>query len=432
MALFHFSRPAKALLCAGLFLLPGLAGAALEQLDRIVAIVNDDVITATELVSRMRFVERQLESSGMAPPPRDVIINQVMERLVLDSLQMQMGRRAGVRISEEELTRAVEAIAGQNGLDIEGFQAVLAQDGMTYREFRGQIRQEMIIARVQQNRVNDRIYISPQELENFLASPVGRAATEDEFRVGHILLAVASDATAEAMAEAEARAQALVASLREGEDFSQAAVANSAGQRALEGGDLGWRKPGQLPSLFAEDVLKADLGEVLNPIRSASGFHIVKILDQRGASQQRVQQTQARHILIRPTEIRSDDEAEMIIRDLHQRLLAGEDFAQVARDFSDDPGSALSGGDLGWSMPGQMVPAFEAVMDASDIGALSEPFRSQFGWHVLEVLDRREQDMSEEVKLRQAMRILRERRFDEELEAWLTEIREEAYVELKI
>ena len=178
-------------------------------------------------------------------------------------------------------------------------------------------------------------------------------------------------------------------------------------------------------------MLKADL-EVLNPIRSASGFHIVKILDQRGASQQRVQQTQARHILIRPTEIRSDDEAEMIIRDLHQRLLAGEDFAQVARDFSDDPGSALSGGDLGWSMPGQMVPAFEAVMDASDIGALSEPFRSQFGWHVLEVLDRREQDRSEEVKLRQAMRILRERRFDEELEAWLTEIREEAYVELKI
>jgi peptidyl-prolyl cis-trans isomerase SurA len=195
---------------------------------------------------------------------------------------------------------------------------------------------------------------------------------------------------------------------------------------------LGWRKPGQLPSLFAEEVLKADLGEVLNPIRSASGFHIVKILDKRGASQQRVQQTQARHILIRPTEIRGDDEAEMIIRDLHQRLLAGEDFAQVARDFSDDPGSALSGGDLGWSMPGQMVPAFEAVMDASEIGALSEPFRSQFGWHILEVLERREQDMSEEVKRRQAMRILRDRRFDEELEAWLTEIREEAYVELKI
>ena len=195
---------------------------------------------------------------------------------------------------------------------------------------------------------------------------------------------------------------------------------------------MGWRKPGQLPSLFAEDVLKADLGEVLNPIRSASGFHIVKILDKRGASQQRVQQTQARHILIRPTEIRSDDEAEMIIRDLHQRLLAGEDFAQVARDFSDDPGSALSGGDLGWSMPGQMVPAFEAVMDASEIGVLSEPFRSQFGWHILEVLERREQDMSEEVKRRQAMRILRDRRFDEELEAWLTEIREEAYVELKI
>ena len=198
-----------------------------------------------------------------------------------------------MRISEEEVTRAVEAIAGQNGLDIEGFQAVLAQDGMTYREFRGQIRQEMIIARLQQNRVNDRIYISPQELENFLASPVGRAATEDEFRVGHILLAVASDATAEAMAEAEARAQALVASSGRGKTSPRPRLPSPWGSVPRRG-RFGLAKAWPAPKSFAEDVLKADLGEVLNPIRSASGFHIVKILDQRGASQQRVQQTQAR------------------------------------------------------------------------------------------------------------------------------------------
>lgn len=403
-----------------------------RELDRIVAIVDDDVITASELLERMRFIQRQFEASGRALPPDDVLMSQLLERLVLDSLQMQMGRRAGIRVSEEELTRAVLSIAQQNGLDLETFQAVLAQDGMSYRDFREQIRREMVIGRVQQNRVNDRIYISPQELRNFLDSPVGRAATADDYRVGHILLSVSGDASTGAVDAAEREAQEIVDELRAGADFAQLAVARSAGQRALDGGDLGWRKAGQLPSLFAEAVLEADVGEVLDPIRSSSGFHVVKLMDKRGAGESTVLQTHARHILVQPSEIRSEAEAEALIRELHARLEAGEDFAQLAREHSDDPGSALSGGDLGWAMPGQMVPAFDDTMNATDEGELSAPFRSEFGWHVLEVLERREQDMSDEVRERQAMRILRDRRFDEELQAWLSEIREEAFVELKI
>ena len=409
-----------------------VAPARAEELDRIVAIVDDDVVTASELFERLGFIERQFEQGGMELPPRDIVMSQLLERLVLDSLQLQLGRRAGVRISDEELTQAVGAIAQQNGMDLAAFQGALARDGMTYRQFRDQIRREMVIARVQQNRVNDRIYISPQELDNFLASPVGRAATADDFRVGHILLSVAITASDAVIAEAEAEAERIVAELRDGADFAQMAVAHSSGQRALEGGDLGWRKAGQLPSLFADEVLEADVGEVLSPIRSNSGFHIVKLVDKRGAGNTVIQQTKARHILIQPSEILSDTEAEARIGDLRARIEEGADFAELARDFSDDPGSALSGGELGWVMPGQMVPAFEERMNITEVGEVSDPFKSRFGWHIVEVLERRDQDMSDEFRERQALRILRDRRFDEELQAWLREIRDEAFVEVKI
>ncbi len=413
-------------------LLKALGGNAFQELDRVVAIVDDDVVLASELVERLQYIEQQFQANNMQIPPRDILASQVLERLILDSIQMQMGRRAGVRIGDEELTQAVAGVAQQAGMNLNQFQQALAQDGMSYAEFREQIRREMIVGRVQQNRVSDRIYISPQELQNFLASPVGRAATSDDFRVGHILLAVPDDASPAAVREAEASAREIVRELREGADFAQMAVARSADQRALEGGDLGWRKAGQLPSLFAEQVLSASKDQVLEPIRSASGFHIVKVLDKRGASNTVVDQTRARHILIQPSEIRSEREAENLIRDLYSRIEEGEAFDQLARDFSDDPGSALAGGDLGWVMTGQMVPAFEDMMGNTATGRYSEPFRSQFGWHILEVTDRRAQDMSTEFRERQALRILRDRRFDEALETWLQEIRDEAYVEIRI
>lgn len=417
-------------LLLALFVVP-LATAATE-LDRIVAIVDEDVVLASELMERVQYVELQFQNSDAEVPPRDVLVSQVLERLIVDSIQLQMGRRAGVRISDQELTQAVSRIAQQAGMNLEQFQQALAADGMAYRDFREQIRREMIVGRVQQNQVTDRIYVSPQELENFLDSPVGRAATSDEYRLGHILLAVADDASPEAVRAAEQEAREIVEQLRDGADFAQMAVARSAGQRALEGGDLGWRQAGQIPSLFAEAVIDSSPGKVLEPVRSASGFHVVKVLDKRGASDAVVEQTRARHILVQPSEIRSNAEAESLIGELHERIEQGESFEQLAGDYSDDPGSALSGGDLGWVMPGQMVPEFEKTMNATEVGELSEPFRSQFGWHILEVTDRRAQDMSEEVRRRQAMQILRERRYDEALQAWLQEIRDEAYVEIRI
>ncbi len=425
-----FQRMVKRLLVLPLLL--GTSALAFQELDRVVAIVDDDVVLVSELVERMNYIEQQFQANNAQLPPRDVLASQVLERLILDSIQLQMGRRAGVRISDEELTRAVQSIAQQAGLNLDQFQQALAQDGMNYRDFREQIRREMIVGRVQQNRVSDRIYISPQELQNFLESPVGRAATSDDYRVGHILLAVSDDASPAAARAAEERANEIVRELRQGADFAQMAAAHSADQRALEGGDLGWRKAGQIPSLFAEQVLQARAGDVLDPIRSASGFHIVKVTDKRGAGNTVVDQTRARHILIQPSEIRSEVEAENLIREIHSRIQDGVSFDQLARDYSDDPGSALAGGDLGWIMSGQMVPAFEQTMGNTATGRISEPFRSQFGWHILEVTDRRAQDMSTEFREQQAMRILRERRFDEALEAWLQEIRDEAYVEVRI
>ncbi len=429
------ARGRRALAIAGLVaaaLVPAAAGAELRLLDRIVAVVDDDVVLASELENRMRFIERQFESNDIELPPREVLTRQVLERLILDSIQLQMGRRAGIRISDEELTRAIAGIARSNNMGVEQFRRALAADGLRYVEFREQIRREMIIARVQQNRVNDRIYITPQEVENFMDSPVGEAATADEFRVGHILLAVTDDASEEAVAAARREAERLHERLEDGADFAQLAVAHSDGQRALEGGDLGWRKPGQLPSLLADPVMEAEEGEVLEPIRSASGFHLVKVLDKRGAGTGVVRQTHVRHILVQPSEIRSEEEARRLIHEVHRRLEQGASFEQLARDHSDDPGSALSGGDLGWVSPEQMVPAFAERMREAEAGEVVGPFESEFGWHVLEVLGRRQQDMSKQFRERQAMELLRKRRFDEELQAWLAEIRDEAYVEIKI
>lgn len=419
---------------AALVALLGLASQAMgaQELDRIIAIVDEDVVLASELIERVQYVEMQFQSNDMQVPPRDVLMSQVLERLIVDSIQMQMGRRAGVRISDQELTQAVSNIAQQSGMGLEQFQQALAADGMTYAEFRDQIRREMIVARVQQNRVMDRIHVSPQELQNFMDSPVGQAATSDEYRVGHILLAIPDDASQQAVLQAEQEANQIVEELRDGADFAQMAAARSAGQRALQGGDLGWRQAGQIPSLFAEAVLNSSRGDVLEPVRSASGFHVVKVLDTRGASGTVVDQVRARHILVQPSEIRSEAEAENLVHDLHARLQDGESFSQLAQDYSDDPGSALGGGDLGWVTQGQMVPAFENTMNETRTGEMSEPFRSQFGWHVLQVTDRRSQDMSSEFRERQALRILQERRYDEALEAWLQEIRDEAYVEVRI
>ncbi len=417
---------------AFLLMLGATAGAQYEQLDTIVAIVDDDVVLASELVSRMDAVADQIERQGIEAPPRSVLLSQIMERLILENIQVQQAERRGVQIDDETLTRAVLGFADQNQLSLEEFQMALAEDGMSYREFREDIRREMLIQRLQRNMVNRRITISEQDVVDLLDSPYYQQLLSDEFRVGHILLAVEPGANEATIDAAGREAKGIVDDLRRGADFKQTAIAKSAGARALEGGDLGWRRAGELPSLFAEQVRALAVGDTADPILSPSGFHIVQLLERRGAGVQTADQTLARHILVQPSAIRPPAEAEALIRDLRGQLLDGADFCALAAEHSEDPGSALNCGDLGWSTGEQFVEAFVEAMDATPTGELSEPFASTYGWHVIEVLDRRTEDMGEETRRNMAVQILHQRRFEEELQKWLKEIRDEAFVEVRL
>ncbi|MFV2089179.1 MAG: peptidylprolyl isomerase [Pseudomonadales bacterium] len=409
----------------------GLARAEYRELDAIVAVVEDDVVLASELLERLEMVREQFKENNAALPPNDVLLSQIMERLVIESLQVQEADRRGVTVDDETLTRAVSSFAEQNNLSLEQFAQRLAQDGRNYAEFREQIRKEMLMQRLQRAVVNRRIAISEKDIEDLLNSPYYKELLSDEFRVGHILLALEPNASEETIKTAEDAAIEIVKELRNGAGFAQMAVSRSAGSRALEGGDLGWRKAAELPTLFAEYVIQMEVGDVSPPISSGSGLHIVKLLEQRGAGVQKQQQSLLRHILVQPSEIRTEEETEKLIWEIYRRIESGEDFAELAIEFSEDPGSALSGGDLGWTAGDEFVPSFRKTMVATAAGTMSEPFRSQYGWHVLEVQERREQDMSLEARQDMALQILHGRRFEEELEKWLKEIRDEAFVELR-
>ncbi|MGD8830799.1 MAG: peptidylprolyl isomerase, partial [Pseudomonadales bacterium] len=383
-------------------------------------------------LERLDMVREQFKDNNAQLPPNDILLSQIMERLIIESLQVQEAERRGLVIDDETLTRAVTAFAAQNNMTLEQFAQQLEQDGRNYAEFREQIRKEMIMQRLQQAIVNRRISISEQDVDDLLSSPYYKQLLSDEFRVGHILLAVEPDASDETVQAAKDAAKEIVTELRDGADFTQMAVSRSAGSHALEGGDLGWRKAAELPTLFAELVVQMNVGDVSDPIPSPSGFHVIKLLDRRGAGVQTETQTKLRHILVMPSEIRTEEETEALIRDIYQRLEAGADFAELAAEYSEDPGSALAGGELGWTSGDEFVPKFQEVMAATPTGSLSEPFRSQYGWHILEVEDRREQDMSDEARRDMALKILHGRRFEEELDKWLKELRDEAFVEIRL
>lgn len=405
---------------------------ALIQLDYIVAVVDDDVVLASELISRIATVREQIVAQNAPLPPERVLYSQMLERLIMESLQIQMGARAGVRIDDATLTQSLAAIAQQNHMTLEQFQDMLAADGINYREFRDDVRREMTIQRVQRARVNNRVHITEEEIQAFLDSPVGRDVLSDEFRVGHILLLVPDNVAPADVAAAEAEAEEIRRELVAGADFRQMAITRSAGSRALEGGDLGWRKAGALPSLFADVVIELEPGETPPPMRSGRGFHIIQLLERRGVSNLMVQQGRVRHILVVPSEIRTRAETRDLIFEIRDRLIAGEAFEDLAREYSDDPSSALAGGDLGWSASNSFVPEFGTAMDNAEVGVVTEPFRSKDGWHILEVQERRDHDMSEEAMRNMAVRVLHTRRFEEELEIWLGEIRDEAYVEIRL
>ena len=402
------------------------------ELDAIVAVVEDDVVLASELRGRYQQVVGALQQQNVDVPPDNVLFSQIMERLIVESLQRQEAERRGVVIDDETLTRAMMNFAQGNNMTLDQFRQALIADGQSYREFREEIRTEMMISRLQRNLINRRISISEQDVQGLLNSPYYQELFSDQYRVGHILLTLEERASDAAVAEAVTKANSIVSELRDGADFAQMAIENSSSSRALEGGDLGWRRAAELPTLFAETVLTMEVGQTANPIQTPGAIHIIKLLEQQGASTQSELQTNVRHILVKPSEIRSPEETANLIQRIHAELTQGQDFAELAKEHSEDPASALAGGELGWSSPDQFVGQFGDVMNATDVGDFSEPFLTQFGWHILQVQGRREQDMSEEARENMALEILHRRRFEEEQQEWLKELRDEAFVEVRL
>ena len=420
----------KSLICAGLLsLLTVTSHSAPVPIDHVVAVVDEDIIMHSELQQRVNDVKRQ--NRGASLPAAKVLRQQVLERMILESIQLQMADRGGVRISDAELNDAIRRIAAQNNMSLTQFRQAMEAEGVSFTLARDQIRDEMRVSRVQRFQVGERIQITDQDVDYFLASELGKMASAAEYQLAHILIAVPSQASPADLQQARQKAQQLVDQLRNGADFRQLAIAQSNGRNALKGGDLGWRKEAQLPGIFADVIPAMQINDISDPIKSASGFHIVKLSDKRGGNTELVTQAKVRHILIQTNELRDAARSKELIDQLYQRLQAGEDFAELAREFSDDPGSAASGGDLGWVSPGDMVPAFDKTMAAAQPGQLSKPFESRFGWHILQVQERKQTDVGAEKQRNQVRQMLYSRRFEEELPIWLRKIRAEAYVDIK-
>ena len=420
------------LLCLLALSSSGVAQAEARLLDGVAAIVNDDVVMLSELRAETEMVYQQLLRTQNQAPPRDALARQVLERLILDKLQLAIGRRAGAEIGDSELNQAIARIAQDQGLTAEQLYTEAAADGLSREWLRNKVSGEMIITRVQQSIINRRINVSEQEIQSFLNSDAAQALGAEELHLGHILLPLSAAATDSEVAALQADAERLRDKVLQGEDFSQLAVLHSAGQNALQGGDLGWRVANQLPAAFAIALSDLSAGQITAPIRTDAGFHLLKLYERRGGAGQVLRQSRVRHILIKPNEILTDEQAFARLQQVRERARAGESFADLAREFSNDTGSALKGGDLGWSLPGKFVEEFAAVVEAIEPNQVSEPFKTQFGWHILEVTERRDQDFSEEIRRNQATHALRQRKFAEELPIWLQEIRDEAFVEIKI
>lgn len=418
-----------------------LVGAAVAQqrpgsqpvpVDRVIAVVNDEVITRHDLRVRLDSALAQLKRQGVQPPPREVLERQVLERLVVDRVQLQLARDMGLRVDDAQLEQALQRIANGNRMTLAQFRAALEKDGIAFASFREEIRAEMTIARVREREVDSKIFISDGEIDNYLSGLSTPGGAGEEYRLAHILLRAPESASPEQIQKLRAKAEQVLDRLRKGDDFGQLAASYSDAPDGMKGGDLGWRPIDRLPAIFAEASGRLKVGEVSPILRSSNGFHLVKLLDKRGGGAvAAVEQTHARHILIKVNEIVSEPEARHKIEGLRQRISHGERFAELARLFSQD-GSASKGGDLGWIYPGDTVPEFERAMNQLAPGELSQPVQSPFGYHLIEVLERRVQDVSSERQRVAARQALRERKRDEAYQDWLRQARDRAYVEIRL
>lgn len=398
-----------------------------EVIDKVIAHVDEDVILQSELDRKVIQAKQQIRSRGGQLPPEDVLRKELLEQLIIQSLQYQMARRSGMQLQPAELQQYASQVAQGNGMSLDEFRLNLAQQGISYELFLDDLRKEILTGQLRDAFVARRIQISDKEIDSLIQSM--NAQNQVEYNLGHILIAVPENADEQTESEAKQKAFAVIKELKAGADFAKTAQAVSSSPDAAEGGDFGWRTESTMPTLFANVVSFLRKGEVSQPIRSPSGFHILKIKDKRGEQQHLVQQTNARHILIRPDAITTEADAKQQLSNIRQRVQAGEaDFAEEAKKHSDDPGSAKLGGDLGWNNLGVYDPVFEQTLANLEVNEISEPFQSSFGWHIVQLLGRRTDDQTDAMKRQQAMRILQQRKFGEEVENWIRELRDEAYV----
>jgi peptidyl-prolyl cis-trans isomerase SurA len=416
-------------------LLPSLALAQGAQLvDRIVAVVNKEVITLSELSAAVGAAERQLRRQGTRAPERGVLERQMLERLILDKAQLQRARDTGIRIDELQLDRAVQRIAENNKMTLAEFRRALERDSVAFDAWREDLREQIMLSRLREREVEDKIQVNDSEIDLFMEE-IKAHPERSEYDVSHILVRVPEQATPERIEEARARAQKALAEARAGGDFARIAAGYSDAPDALEGGSLGWRTHERLPELYSSALAAMKPGEVSQPLRSAAGFHVLKLHDRRdgGAGAAPVTQTRARHILVRTSEVVSESEARRRLADLRERIANGRaDFAELAKVHSDDATSAARGGELDWLYPGDAVPDFERALQELKPGELSQPVKTPFGYHLIQVLDRRASDVSQERRRLEARKVLRERKSDEAYQEWLRQLRDQAYVELRL
>jgi peptidyl-prolyl cis-trans isomerase SurA len=420
-----------------------LAGAADAQtrdmsatgvaLDRVIAIVNEGIVMQSQLDTQSTLIEDRLREQGSQLPPADVIRQQVLERLILQEIQVQRAGRLGVQVPDEMLNEALRDVATRNNIPFEQMPVALEAQGVDYASYREEMRREIMLSMLRQRDVYPRIYVSPRELDQALERDAGQSGVNTEFDVSHILLSLPESATAEEMAKVEDLARDIRRRADQGEDFGQLALAYSKAQSALERGKLGWRRMSQLPQFIADVVAKLEPGQVGDPVRTPTGFHLVRLDGTRGGESGPVlvEQIHARHILMRPNEVQDDATTRQRLGALRDRILAGEDFGALASVTSEDPGSATRGGDLGWAVPGTYDPQFEETLAKLAENEISEPFRTQFGWHIVQLLGKRTHDQSDELRRQRVLSALRESKVDEETELWLRRLRDEAYVEIR-
>jgi peptidyl-prolyl cis-trans isomerase SurA len=401
-------------------------------LDRVAAIVNDGVVLNSDLDLQVEAVSERLRQQKLDLPPQNVLRQQVLERLVVQEIQLQRAQHDGVKVTDETLNAALSDVARRNNLTLSQLPQALAEQGLDYGAYREDLRREITLSMLRQRDVLERIVVTPKEIDQYLEKQAKRPSGNHEYNVSHILIAVPQEATQAQLDEAARRANEVYQKASGGEDFARLAVAYSNSQTALEGGSLGWRKETELPTFLTDVVAKLKPGEVSQPVRTPTGFHIVKVNEVRGSEAKAIEnQVHARHILMKTTELADDATVKQKLNALRDRVAKGEDFAGLAQTNSEDPGSAAQGGDLGWTGPGSFVPEFEQQLATLKDGEISEPFKTQYGWHIVQMLGHRQFDATDEVKRRKAMEAIRASKADEETEIWVRRLRDEAYVEFK-